>query len=302
MFQKKQYICSFGEVLWDIFPSGKLPGGAPMNFAIGTQNLGIPSVMLSRIGKDELGTALQDFLKSKNCTTDYVQVDEQRATGIVKVTQATATGENQYEIVENSAWDYMEATPEACQIVRDAFAIAYGTLSCRNEVSKNALLNLLKNAPLKIFDVNFRPPFYNQTLVEELMQPADIVKMNDDELHIMSGWYRMSKKTEREQMRYLKNKFRLDKLVVTKGANGASMIDNSGYHESKGFKVEVVDTVGSGDAFLSGFLKSLYFDHVAPQAALKFACALGALVATHKGANPIINQSHIYQIFKQNEE
>jgi fructokinase len=301
MFQKKQYICSFGEVLWDIFPSGKLPGGAPMNFAIGIQNLGIPTVLLSRVGKDELGTALQAFLKSKNCTTDYIQVDAQRATGIVQVT-ATSTGENHYEIVQNSAWDYMEVTPQARKIVQNAFAIAYGTLSCRNEVSKNALLNLLKDAPIKIFDVNFRPPFYTQTLVEALMQPADIVKMNDEELHIMSNWYDRSQKTEQEQMRYLKNKFDLDKIVVTKGANGAALLDHTGYHASKGFKVQVVDTVGSGDAFLAGFLKSFYFDHATPQAALRFACALGALVATHKGANPILNQSHIHQFFKQNEE
>ncbi|MEY4935446.1 MAG: hypothetical protein RIS64_1805 [Bacteroidota bacterium] len=301
MFQKKQYICSFGEVLWDIFPSGKLPGGAPMNFAIGVQNLGIPSVMLSRVGADELGASLQDFLKSKNCTIEYVQVDKQRATGIVQV-KATSTGENHYEIVENSAWDYMDATPAAQKIVKNAFAIAYGTLSCRNEISKNALLNLLKDAPLKIYDVNFRQPFYNQALVEELMQPADVVKMNDEELEIMSHWYGLSSKTEREQMKYLKNKFNLDKIVVTKGANGAMMLDHSGHYDSKGFKVQVVDTVGSGDAFLAGFLKSLYFDHASPQSALKFACALGALVATHKGANPIVNQSHIYQIFKQNEE
>jgi fructokinase len=302
MFQKKQYICSFGEVLWDIFPSGKLPGGAPMNLAIGVQNLGIPAVMLSRVGKDELGTALQDFLKSKNCTIDYVQVDSQRATGIVQVMTATSTGENHYEIVENSAWDYLEATPAARKIVQNAFAIAYGTLSCRNEVSKNALLNLLKNAPLKIYDVNFRQPFYNQVLVEELMQPADVVKMNDEELEIMSHWYDISSKTAREQMQHLKNKFNLDKIMVTKGANGASLLDHSGYYESQGFKVQVVDTVGSGDAFLAGFLKSFYFEHAAPQAALRFACALGAYVATHKGANPIVNQSHIYQIFKQNEE
>jgi fructokinase len=302
MFQKKQYICSFGEVLWDIFPSGKLPGGAPMNLAIGVQNLGIPSVMLSRVGNDELGIALQDFLKSKNCTIDYVQVDAQRATGIVQVTTATSTGENHYEIVENSAWDYMEAAPAAREIVKDAFAIAYGTLSCRNEISKKALLNLLKDAPLKIYDVNFRQPFYNQALVEELMQPADVVKMNDEELEIMSHWYGASGKTAREQMQHLKNKFNLDKIIVTKGANGAAMIDPSGYYESHGFKVQVVDTVGSGDAFLAGFLKSFYFDRLSSQSALKFACALGAWVATHKGANPIVNQLDIYKIFKQNEE
>ena len=301
MYQKKQYICSFGEVLWDIFPSGKLPGGAPMNLAIGVQNLGIPAVMLSRVGTDALGIALQDFLKSKNCTIEHLQVDKQHATGVVQV-KATSTGENHYEIVENSAWDYMEATPSARKIVKNAFAIAYGTLSCRHEISKNALLNLLKDAPIKIYDVNFRQPFYNQALVEALMQPANVVKMNDEELEIMSYWYGLSRKTEREQMWYLKNEFHLDKIVVTKGANGAVMLDDSGHYESNGFKVKVVDTVGSGDAFLAGLVKSLYFDALSPQSALKFACALGAYVATHKGANPIVNQSHIYQILKQNEE
>jgi fructokinase len=285
------YICSFGEVLWDDFPSGRLPGGAPMNVAIGLQNLGIPTAMISRVGQDELGRDIKAFMQSQNCSTDWVQTDPQHGTGIVKV-HASPTGENRYEIVQPIAWDFIECTPETIELVKQAKAIIFGTLACRDAVSRNTLLTLLKSAPLKIYDVNFRPPFYDQALVEMLLAQADIVKMNDDELNIISAWYAMENTGETAQMQYLKDKFNLKIVIVTRGANGAICLDHSGVYESKGFKVQVQDTVGSGDAFLAGFLKNL-LDDKAPDHSLKYACALGALVASHKGANPVIKEAEI---------
>lgn len=291
MLQKNKYICCFGEVLWDDFPSGRLPGGAPMNVAIGLQNLGIAGVMISRVGQDNLGNEIKDFLRSKNCTEQWVQTDSKQGTGIVKV-HATETGENHYEIVQPIAWDFISHAPKMADLVKNAYGIVFGTLACRNSVSLNTLLKLLKSAPLKIYDVNFRPPFYDKTLVKMLLEQADIVKMNDDELKIISSWYLLTETAETAQMRFLKDKFNLKMLIVTRGANGAICLNEQGIHQSKGFKVQVQDTVGSGDAFLAGFLKNLYQGNL-PEKALTYACALGAIVATHKGANPNIKEEDI---------
>ena len=291
MLEKNKYICCFGEVLWDDFPSGRLPGGAPMNVAIGLQNLGLPTVMISRVGQDVLGDEIKSFLQSKNCTTQWIQTEIQHGTGIVKV-HASETGENHYEIVQPIAWDFIQCSNETLDLVKNAHAIVFGTLACRDIVSRNTLLELLKVASLKVYDVNFRPPFYDQILVETLLSQADIVKMNDDELKIISSWYYISLAEEATQMTFIKNKFHLKMLIVTRGANGAICLDNTGFHESKGFKVQVQDTVGSGDAFLAGFLKNHYQGNP-PDKALTYACALGAIVATHKGANPNVKEEDI---------
>ena len=288
---QRNYICCFGEVLWDDFPSGRLPGGAPMNVAIGLQNLGVPSRMISRVGNDPLGRDLKIFIESKNCSTAWIQTDNTYSTGIVKV-NASLTGENHYDIIESVAWDRIDYTDDLSELVANAYATVYGTLACRQQHNLNTLIQLLTTASLKVYDVNFRPPFYNQELVESLMTQADIVKMNDDELNIVASWYGWAENAQTNQIRLLKDKFNLKILVITRGANGAICIDNKGIYESAGFKVQVQDTVGSGDAFLAGFLKSLYQGH-ALEHALTYACALGALVAAHKGANPNITEKDI---------
>lgn len=297
MLTSNQYICSFGEILWDDFPSGRLPGGAPMNVAIGLQNLGVPTAMISRTGDDALGAEIKAFLQSKNCSTQWVQTDTEHETGIVKV-QASASGENHYTIVQPVAWDFIGFTPEIADLVKNAHTLIFGTLACRNEVSCNTLLELLQYAQFKVFDVNFRAPFFDQKMVKILMEQADMVKMNDEELKIISSWYNLSDLDEMAQMHFLKEHFNLQTVVVTRGAHGAACLDKSGFYQSPGFKVQVNSTVGSGDAFLAGFLQQR-FQGIAPAQALTYACALGALVATHQGANPIIEERDIQQIIQQ---
>ena len=295
-----KYICCFGEVLWDDFPTGRLPGGAPMNVAIGLQNLGVSANMISCVGNDELGKELKAFLQSRNCITDWVQIDETHCTGIVKV-QASVTGENHYEIVQPSAWDYIQYSKSLADFVENSYAIVYGTLACRQSNNLGTLLQLLEKAKLKVYDVNFRSPFYDTKLVETLLHQADIVKMNDEELEIICQWYDLSFDDEVSKLLFLRKQFGLQKLIITKGANGAICLDDDGFFQSAGVKVQVQDTVGSGDAFLAGFLYKIY-QGASSGVALTFACALGALVASHKGANPNIELEELMTILAQTNE
>ncbi|MDI9879125.1 carbohydrate kinase family protein [Flectobacillus longus] len=296
----QRYICCFGEVLWDMLPSGKLPGGAPMNVATHLQNLGIPAKMISRVGKDDLGAEIKAFLESKNCTTEWIQDDEHLNTGWVKV-QLSEKNEATYTIVHPVAWDFIQTNEATQQLVNQASALVFGTLASRDQTSYLTLLNILKNLPkdgqiLKVFDINLRPPHYSKSLIEEFLQYADIVKLNEDELKIVSEWYEI-KGSEENQLREISHKFNLKTLIVTKGGDGAILLKleadgEKHFYQQQGYKVVVADTIGSGDSFLAGFLKNI-LDGKSSEYALNFACAIGAVVASHSGANPAITEADI---------
>lgn len=299
----QQYICCFGEVLWDMLPSGKLPGGAPMNVATHLQNLGIPAKMISRVGKDELGAEIKAFLESKNCTTEWIQEDETLNTGWVKV-QLSEKNEATYTIVHPVAWDFIQTNDTVQQLVNQASALVFGTLASRDDTSYQTLLSILKNLPqethvLKVFDINLRPPHYSQSLIEEFLQYADIVKLNEDELKIVAKWYDIAG-DEEKQLREISQKFDIKTLIVTKGGDGAILLrlENDGkkhFYQQAGYKVVVADTIGSGDSFLAGFLKNI-LNGKSSEYALNFACAIGAVVASHSGANPAITEADIEEV------
>jgi fructokinase len=286
-------ICCFGEVLWDLLPSGKLPGGAPMNVATHLQNLGIQANMISCVGDDDLGQEIKDFLVSKNCTTQYIQSTTIYSTGIVKVTLSEKLDAS-YEIVQPVAWDFISISDDILHLVENAQALVFGTLACRSSYSFNTLLHLLEKAKLKVFDVNLRQPYFSQEVIEPLLQKADIVKMNDDELKIIGDWY-FSDDSERERLEKFAQKFHLKTLIVTQGASGAMLLQEGKYYKSDGFQVKVADTIGSGDSFVAGFLKNYLAGNDAAYS-LNYACALGALVATQSGANPKIKEQDIIDL------
>lgn len=292
----KPTVISFGEVLWDILPTGKQPGGAPMNVAYHLQTLGFQAGMISKVGNDKLGAELKEFLAEKGVSTRLLQTDMTFPTGTVNV-QLDDEGFPSYEIVQPVAWDYIHPTDEATEAVKNADALVFGSLACRSETSRKALFHFLTVAKKKVFDVNLRQPFVSQELVENLLPKADIVKMNDEELDLICGWY-VHDMGEAAQMEFLKNKFGLDALIITKGAEGAVAVDGSGLYAQTGFKVTVQDTIGSGDAFLAGFL-SKYLTQEPIQQCLEFASYLGAFVATQKGATPNYSPTDLTKNFSQ---
>jgi fructokinase len=133
--------------------------------------------------------------------------------------------------------------------------------------------------------VNLRPPYYNQERIGLLLQFADIVKMNHQELEQITAWFNLAAGGEQQQMQAVKEQFGLQLVIVTRGENGAAVLTDQGYFEHPGYQVEVADTIGSGDAFLATFLSN-YLQQQAPSEALKRACAVGAYVATRQGATP----------------
>ena len=286
----KKVIC-FGEVLWDIFPEGEKIGGAPLNVALRLKSLGVATTIVSKVGKDQLGTRLIDFVHEQGLATDYIQQDPVFETGKVNVS-LDHNGAASYEIAYPAAWDKITLLPSLEEEVSQADLFLFGSLVTRDTLSKESLLALLKKASFKVFDVNLRAPHYTQNRLEDLMQVADFIKFNDEELAEISQAMGCQEKSLKEQLKFISAKTNTSKICVTKGGDGALLLLNDQLYDQKGFPIKVVDTVGAGDSFLATLLEGLLTDK-APEIALENACAMGAMVASNAGANPKITPEEL---------
>ncbi|RZK19744.1 MAG: carbohydrate kinase [Hymenobacter sp.] len=284
-------IC-FGEVLWDILPTGKQPGGAPFNVAVHLHQLGQPVQLISRVGDDELGRELLAFISSKGLSTSQVQQGHSHLTGVVKANVDDAH-EVVYKIVQPVAWDYIQYEPELAELVAQADVLVYGSLVARQAGSRETLYRLLENARFRVFDVNLRPPHYTQEITEYLLRKSHLVKLNHHELAEVLEWLGHGPGLDRaEAMRWLAERYQLQAVCVTCGAEGALLYTGGQHYRAPGLPVAVRDTIGSGDAFLAALLRG-WLAGDEPEAMLRFACAAGALVATHQGATPAITAAEV---------
>ena len=291
-------VVCFGETLWDFLPEGKLPGGAPVNVAYHLKQLGKNPAVVTRIGDDELGKELKEVYKSKNIDTRFFQVDEEHSTGKVFAT-IKEDNEVEYEIVQPVAWDFIECNKEVEQLVAASDYFVFGSLASRNEKSRNSLLHCLEFTKTKVLDINLRPPHFTKEIVTQLMEHADMLKLNLSELHLISGWF-ADLNSDEEMVNLLQKKFNLKTIIVTKGGDGAMLFMNGEFYYHPGYNVKVVDTIGSGDSFLAAILSKL-MDGTSPADALDFASALGAFVASRTGACPGYEISDIIALMESKE-
>ncbi|MBJ6111671.1 carbohydrate kinase [Hymenobacter sp. BT523] len=291
-------IACFGEILWDVLPTGKQPGGAPFNVAVHLHQLGLPVRFISRVGEDELGTELVGFVTSKGVATDLIQHDQAHRTGVVNANVDDAS-EVTYDIVQPMAWDYIEPSAAVEAAVATADAFVFGSLGARQAGTRETLYRLLECAKLKVFDVNMRPPHYTRTVVEHLLGQADMVKMNHHELAEIMGWFGADAELA-AAMPWLVQRFGLQAVCVTCGADGALLWMDNQLCRAPGIAVHVQDTIGSGDSFLAALLKD-WLTGRPPQEALNFACATGALVAARQGATPTFVEADVRALMQAAE-
>ena len=290
----KSVIC-FGEVLWDILPTGQQPGGAPFNVAVHLHQLGQPAQLISRVGDDELGRELLAFIESKGLSTAHVQQGHTHLTGVVKANVDDAN-EVVYKIVQPVAWDYIQYEPALAELVAQADVLVYGSLVARQAGSRETLFRLLENAQFRVFDVNLRPPHYTKEITKYLLGKSHLVKMNHHELAEIMEWFGHGPLHDRAvAMQWLAERYQLQAVCVTCGADGALLWTGGRLYRAPGLSVEVRDTIGSGDAFLAALLKG-WLAGEEPETMLRFACAAGALVATHQGATPALTATDITEL------
>ncbi|WP_042720616.1 carbohydrate kinase [Flavobacterium sp. B17] len=297
---KKINVVSFGEVLFDVFGEEKKIGGAPLNLALRTASFGFPVAMISAVGNDEDGLVICDYIKENQLDTSGIITTQNYDTGVVQVT-LNDRGSATYEIKFPSAWDFIETNEDTQNIVKNADVFFYGSLVCRNDASKNTLFSLLDSNPemFKVFDVNLRKPFYNIELLEQLMNKADFIKFNDEEILEIAAELSFKSENLEENIRFISEKTNTGSVCVTLGKHGSILLWNNKFYRHGGYPVKVADTVGAGDSFLASLIAKLLSDQN-PDEALNFASAIGALVASYSGANPKIENYEIETFLQQN--
>lgn len=292
MKNKKEFkaVC-FGEVLWDVFPTHKKIGGAPLNVALRMNSLGIATTMISSVGKDSNGDDIIDFLKENKINIDEVQTTDEYKTGVVNV-MINEKGNASYDIAYPSAWDKIELNKTIKDKVLKSDVFVFGSLACRDEVSRTTLYSLLEVAKFKVLDANLRAPYYTTQVLIDLMQKADFIKLNDEELREISKKLDSPYNSFEQNIKFIAEKTNSKQVCVTKGEFGAVLYCNEKFYYNSGYFIKVVDTVGAGDSFLATLILRLVKGK-SPQKALNYACAVGALVAGQEGANPKIDNATI---------
>ena len=286
----KNIVC-FGEVLWDVFPNHKKIGGAPLNVALRLQSLENKVAIITRIGDDAEGREIKNFIKDRGVETENIQIDATLKTGEVAVI-LDSNGSASYTINSPRAWDNLQLTECAKEIIKKSNAFIFGSLVARNEVSRDTLYQLLKYAKYKIFDINLRAPHYRIAVLKTLMKEADFIKFNDDEIFEIAKELNSKTNSLEETIQFIAKETNTKSICVTKGGEGAVLYYNDKFYYNAGYKIEVVDTVGAGDSFLASLTDKL-LKSALPQDAIDFASAVGAIVASKAGANPIITDTEI---------
>lgn len=278
-------VACFGEALWDILPAGIFLGGAPLNTAYHLARQGVASVPISAVGCDFLGDELRRRVVSWNVDARAIARLRRRPTGTVRAT-LDSQGNASYRIARDVAWDRI---PLPVDVVRrrPPAALIFGTLALREAANRTTLRRLLAAWPdaLRVVDLNLRPPFGRGAALTFAVAHAGIVKLNDAELVQLAGSPRTPVALE-ELARRFARQHGIHRLCVTAGARGAGLLWHGTWFWERARAVNVVDTVGAGDAFLSAFLAGLLARHESPAVALGVACRVAEFVASRPGATP----------------
>lgn len=287
---------SFGEILWDCLPSGRHAGGAPFNVTAHLVQLGGSASLISAIGNDPLGDEILQVAKDKGVNTEFVSRHPKLATGTVQVT-VDAKGNATYEIVQPVAWDEIAVPAEARDGVANARGFIFGSLACRSLENIRKLHGLLQlSGPMKFFDVNLRPPYADPECAVKLAARADVIKLNHEEVGKLAAWIETGSVTSETPMdadsvaraaSVLAEKTNTPRICVTRAENGAALWDHGTLVSAPAPHVEVKDTVGAGDSFMAGLMIGLTHG-LDPQVVLDNACRVGAYVASHHGATPLL--------------
>jgi fructokinase len=298
-------ILGIGELLWDIVPDGMRLGGAPANFAVMAGRLGNHAAILSRIGRDDLGRQAIDRLDPMPVETGFLQVDQLHETG--RVTVSLEGGEPHYTIHEPAAWDFLELSDEWIQLAARADAICFGSLAQRNRQARQTIQTLAAEASAKcirVFDVNLRAPFYSAEVLQESLELATVVKMNDVEAPLaldlldlaieeapVTGETLSTPEYLRAAAERLLAEFpSLQLVAATRGSRGSLLVTRDEWNEHPGFPVKVADGIGAGDAFTAAMTH--YMLRGADLATLNEAGnRWGGWMASQSGAMPALPDS-----------
>ena len=280
----KRVIVGIGEILWDMLPSGKALGGAPANFAYHAMRLGEEGWAVSAIGDDDLGREIMDIVGSKGLKNIISVTD--KPTGTVEV-ELDGRGVPTYNIMEDVAWDNIPFTPEMEVLASRADAVCFGSLVQRMNSRRSVLgfVRAMRPDALKVFDINLRQHYYSREVIEESLKLSDILKINDEEIRTVADMFGLGD-DDVAACRSLIASYGLRLVILTKGADGSEVITADEVIPQSVGHVDVVDTVGAGDAFTAAFVVAYLRGETLAQAQ-RLATETASYVCSCKGAMPL---------------
>ena len=254
--ERKPIVVGTGELLWDMLPTGKKAGGAPINFVYHASRLGAEGYAISAIGDDMLGKEIIEELDRYHIQHLIEKVPY--PTGTVKV-GLTEEGIPSYTISERVAWDHIIATSNAVDLAEQADAICFGTLAQRSAQSRETIQAISSFAPTdayRLFDINLRQHYYSKELIEESFYLANVLKANDREFAVLKELFGLTG-SEKEAARWFIEKYNLRMFVLTAGASHSTIYTREEVSTLPTQQVQVVDTIGAGDAFSAALVIAL---------------------------------------------
>lgn len=289
MEKNKPVVVGIGELLWDVLPTGKRAGGAPVNFVYHATQMGAEGYALSAVGNDVSGTEIIQELDKNHIISDYISTVEY-PTGSVMV--ELQKGIPTYTIIEGVAWDHIPLTQASIDLMKRADAVCFGTLAQRAPESRETLRTLLsymRKDALRFFDINIRQSYYSKELIEELLGQANVFKINDEELELLRPMLSLEGSTD-EVCCELMARYSLRYLILTAGAASSTIYSPTDISTLPTPKVKVADTVGAGDSFSGAFVYSILTGKSLREAHQK-AVEIAAFVCTQSGAWPAYPKS-----------
>lgn len=281
-------LISIGEILWDVIGGEEHLGGALLNFSVHSMRLGHGVTLVSGVGEDQRGDRAIEAMSALGLSTDLIQRSKEWPTGIVSVTVAEE-GQPAFEIHRPAAYDSMKIDSRVLASLAAWHPdwICYGTLLSMNSSARSVLFEIMNALPRArhFYDVNLRPESFTPELILELLGRANVVKLNQDEVVSLEAIFKRSSGTTETFCRDQAARFGWEAICVTRGAAGCSILTRDEYVEVPGYRVQVADTVGAGDAFSAAFLHGLNAGWPVAQIG-DFANRVGALVASRKGGAP----------------
>lgn len=292
-------IVGLGEILWDVLPEGKKLGGAPANFAYHTAQLGLDSMVVSAIGKDNLGDEIEQYLQQYRLAALLPRVDF--PTGTVDV-QLDDKGIPTYQIHEGVAWDNIPESSELIRIAKQTRVVCFGSLAQRSPVSRQTIRRFIEEMPAvphcyKVFDINLRQHYYDLATLRSSLELCNVLKINDEELELVGELMGLGGIAPEDKCWALLGRYGLRMLILTCGTQGSYVYSPGKVSYQPTPSVVVADTVGAGDSFSAAFMTSIVQGWSIEEAHQR-AVNISAYVCTQHGAMARLPEELIQRRYK----
>ena len=258
-------VTAIGEIIFDIYPGYKTPGGAPLNFIYHINKLTGNGSFISRVGNDIEGNEVISFLERSGLPISNIQIDDKHETGAA-LANLDQNKIPHWEIPSGRAYDFIETPPNPDKIIKNSSCFYFGSLAQRMEKSRETIQSFFGKKMKYFFDINIRQNYYKKDILESSLSAADVLKVNEEELKLLHDLFIPGKFDLNKSASAIIDKFDIELAAVTLGEKGAWLFRGQEYDFYKTIASNVVDTTGAGDAYSAilciGYLNKMKLDKI----------------------------------------